>query len=225
DHWAAGASAAGALERVTLRQEPWTKTVRVWHYLVHNGIWPRPGAYAPDLYLTPPPELTAAGPGWAQYPIGPADEDAKRLAILEYRSQVDLMRAYMLSFVRRNELFGLRPQIQPPWLEGKGLALGTPEACARLPLLMRMPSGGSMLHAAEGSAKLDSVALARDSTRLYVALRLRNPPMREAQYRLDPGSPCVPRTGGPCPPAGPQGMTPISGWFGRCGRRMGMLLA
>jgi len=42
-----------------------------------------------------------------------------------------------------------------------------------------------MLYAAEGSATLDSVALARDSTRLYVALRLRHPPMREAQYRLE----------------------------------------
>ena len=185
DHWAAGAFVAAALEQLTLRQLPWTKTVRVWHYLVHHGIWPRPGAYAPDLYLTPPPELAAAGPGWAQYPIGRADEDAKRLAILEYRSQVHLMRAYMLSFVRRNELFGLRPQILPPRLEGEGVAPATPEAWARLPLLIRMPSGGSVLHAAEGSAKLDSVALARDSTRLYVALRLRNPPMREAQYRLE----------------------------------------
>ncbi len=185
DHWAAGAFVAAALEQLTLRQEPWTKTVRVWHYLVHHGIWPRPGAYAPDLYLTPPPELAAAGPGWAQYPIGRADEDAKRLAILEYRSQVHLMRAYMLSFVRRNELFGLPPQIQPPWLEGKGLALVTSEAWARLPPLMRVPLGGSVLHAAEGSAKLDSVALARDSTRLYVALGLRNPPIREAQYRLE----------------------------------------
>lgn len=185
DHWAAGAFVAAALEQLTLRQVPWTKTVRVWHYLVHNGVWPRPGEYTPDLYLTPPPELAAARPGWAQYPIGQADEDAKRLGILEYRSQVDLKRAYMLSFVRRNELFAVRPPIEATRLDGEGLALATPEAWARLRPVIRVPSGGFMLYAAEGSAKLDSVSLARDSRYLYVVLGLRNPPMREGQYRLE----------------------------------------
>ena len=185
DHWAASAFVATALEQLTLEDASWAKTARVWAYLVHHSMWPLPEAYTPDLSLTPPRDLLGLGPAWAQYPIGQADEDAKRLAILAYRSQVELLRTYMLSFVRRNELFARRPQVWPLRLEGEGLSLAIPEAWDRFPPVIEVPPGGAALHAAEGSAKLESITLAQDSAHLYVALRLRNPAIREAQYRLD----------------------------------------
>jgi N-acetyl-1-D-myo-inositol-2-amino-2-deoxy-alpha-D-glucopyranoside deacetylase len=185
DHWAAAAFVVTALEHLALEDVPWAKTVRVWSYMVHYGVWPQPQAYAPQLNLNPPPGLQAIGPGWIQYPLGQPDEDAKRMAILEYRSQVQLLRGYMLSFVRRNELFGPPPRVSPTRLWGQGLPLAAPELWDRLSPAIRVPSGGSLLHAAEGSAKLDSIALAQDTTHLYVAVRLRNPAIREARYRLD----------------------------------------
>ncbi|HKV45168.1 MAG TPA: PIG-L family deacetylase [bacterium] len=185
DHWAAAAFVAAALERRSLEDPAWTKMVHVWTYLVHHGMWPVPEAYAPDLFLNPPRDLAGTGMEWAQFPIGLGDEAAKRLAIREYSSQVELLRTYMLSFVRRNELFARPPQVWPSRLEGAGLSLAIPEGWDRVPPAIRVPAGGSLLHAAEGSVNLESIALAQDSAHLYVALRLRHRAIREAQYRLE----------------------------------------
>ena len=174
-----------ALERLTVSDAPWTRTVRVYTYLVHHAAWPAPGAYAPDLPLNPPADLVAAGETWTPFPLTQTDEDAKRLALLDYRSQVELLRAYMLSFVRRNELFSGPVLAKPARLEGEGPSLAAPEVWDRVPAAIRLPGGDSLLNAAQGSTKLVAIALMQDSTRLYVAVRLRKPAIREAQYRIE----------------------------------------
>jgi len=185
DHWAAGAFTILALERLALGQAPPPTGARVLLYLVHRGAWPRPEAYAPELPLDPPQELEAVRPGWAQFPLSPADEDAKREAILAYRSQVQLLRSFMLSFVRRNELFAVSAPVWPAKVDPGELSLTAPGAWDDLRTAIRAPQSGSLIYAAEGSAKLDSVALGRDSDHLYIAVRLRKPAIRETQYRIE----------------------------------------
>jgi LmbE family N-acetylglucosaminyl deacetylase len=185
DHWAAGAFVMAALEHLRAADIAWTKTARVWPYLVHHGGWPLPRGYAPEEVLTPPADLLRAMGGWTEYPLDPVDQDAKRTAILEYRTQTQLQRSYMLSFVRRNELFdGYRP-IRPSALEGSGLPVAASERWDRLPSVIRGGGpAGSLVRAAEGSATVDTVGLARDSAHLYIAVRLRRAAIREAQYRV-----------------------------------------
>ncbi len=184
DHWAAGAFVMAALEQLRGEDVAWTRTVRVMSYLVHRGGWPQPQAYAPDLGLAPPADIQRTGSGWIEYPLAQADEDAKRMAILEYRTQVQLLRAYMLSFVRRNELFDVRPPISAPRIEGESPPVVAPEFWDRLPSVIWGSPGGSLARITEGSARLDSVGLAQDSSKLYIAVRLRRAAIREAQYRV-----------------------------------------
>ncbi|HLW60940.1 MAG TPA: PIG-L family deacetylase [bacterium] len=185
DHWAAAAFVVTAIQRYSFEDPAWAKRVHVWTYLVHHAMWPAPEAYAPDLFLNPPRDLVGTETAWAQFPLGPGDENAKRAAIREYSSQVELLRTYMLSFVRRNELFAPPPEVWPLRLHGDGLSLSVPEGWDRVPAAIRGPAGGSFLHAAEGSVKLESVAFAEDAAHLYVVLRLRHRAIREAQYRLE----------------------------------------
>ncbi|HET8999379.1 MAG TPA: PIG-L family deacetylase [bacterium] len=184
DHWAAGAFVMAALEHLRAEDVAWAKTVRVWPYLVHHARWPVPQAYAPDLPLVPPGGLLAAGAAWTEYPLDQTDQDAKRMAILEYHTQTQLLRAYMLSFIRRNELFDMHSSSVPLAIEGDSLPVATPEFWDRLPPAIKGMSGGSLIRATEGSVKLDTVGFAQDSTRLYVAVRLLRAAIREAQYRV-----------------------------------------
>ncbi len=185
DHWAAEAFVTAALEHLALAGETWARSARVFRYLVHHGAWPRPGIYAPDLLLEPPPDLRAARSGWAQYPLDQAAEDAKWSAVLEYHTQVQLLRPYLLSFVRRNELFDLSPPVQPSWVGDEILPPAAPEIWDRLSPVIQAAGPGSLLQVAEGSAVLDSVAIGQAPDTLYIALRLRRPAIREVQYRME----------------------------------------
>ncbi len=185
DHWAAAAFVTSAVERLALRGEPWARTVRVYHYLVHHGAWPLPRAAAPDLSLGPPQDLLADPTDrWVEFPLSQADEAAKRRAVLEYRTQAQLLRPYLLSFVRRNEVFDLRPPVRPspidvdPPLADRG-------AWDRLPPLIRSAGPGSLLRSTEASAMLETVAVGRSPDELLLAVRLREPAVREVQYRIE----------------------------------------
>lgn len=185
DHWAAAAFVTSAVERLALRGEPWARTVRVYHYLVHHGAWPLPRAAAPDLSLGPPEDLLADPTDrWVEFPLSQADEDAKRRAVLEYRTQAQLLRPYLLSFVRRNDLFDLCPPARPSPV-GADPPLADRRAWDRLPPLIRSAGPGSLLRRTEASAMLETVALGRSPDHLLLAVGLRKPAIREVQYRIE----------------------------------------
>lgn len=185
DHWAAGAFVTFALESLTVDAEPWTRMTRVFHYIVHHGAWPTPRTYAPDLVLAPPPDLGLSHPGsWQAFSLSPSDVDAKRKAVLEYYSQSQLLHTYLLSFVRRNDLFGMYPVIRPS-IVGANLSPGGPDVWDNLPSLIQTPAPGSILRTTKGTAVLDAVAVGRSPDQLLLALRLRRPAMGQDQYRIE----------------------------------------
>jgi LmbE family N-acetylglucosaminyl deacetylase len=184
DHWAAGAFVMMGLEQLRAEDTVWTKTVRVWPYLVHRAQWPVPRTYAPDLPLVPPGDLVTSSASWTEYPLDQTDRDAKRAALLEYRTQTQLLRGYMLSFVRRNELFDMAPPSRPSPIEGEGLPVGSPEFWDRLPPVIRGTPVDSLVRATEGSVRLDSVGFAQDADQLFIVVRLQREAIREAHYRI-----------------------------------------
>jgi LmbE family N-acetylglucosaminyl deacetylase len=101
DHRATGIVAIRAMSH---RNE--LSKMRYW--IVHGGeFWPMPRGYEPDLELNPPP----LGHGLSQIPfkLEPAEEQHKRLAISAYRTQMEVMSSFLLSFVRTNELYSMNP--------------------------------------------------------------------------------------------------------------------
>ena len=75
-------------------------------YLVHRGHWPTPPGRFKTLGLTPPRSLDGCGIEWFSLPLSANDirEKGKRLHF--YKSQSIINRVYLLSFLRKNELFG-----------------------------------------------------------------------------------------------------------------------
>lgn len=101
DHRATGLVTIRAMAR---RNE--LSKVRYW--IVHGGeFWPIPRGYEPDLEMNPPP----LGHGLSQTPfkLEPEEEQRKRDAISAYRTQMEVMSSFLLSFVRTNELYSTTP--------------------------------------------------------------------------------------------------------------------
>jgi LmbE family N-acetylglucosaminyl deacetylase len=110
DHCAAALlvdDAIGAVQRV----DP-TFSVDVVNYIVHYGAWPTLES-SPRL---PFPRGLAGGiSGWMSLPLDPDDEAAKAHALDQYHTQMKVMRDFLMSFVRANEVFS-RPARRRPAL-------------------------------------------------------------------------------------------------------------
>ena len=104
DHWATSAFINYATTQMNY------KCVK-YGYLAHAySQWPYPRAYNPDSYLMPPPELSNQAL-WITFPLNGQDEALKFAAIKSYKSQITPDSSYLISFVKRNELFSVYPDI------------------------------------------------------------------------------------------------------------------
>ena len=83
-------------------------------YLVHRGNWdwPTPQGLHMDAYLVPPWDLWSIEKTWQSLELTPAQEELKLRAVDAYRTQMAVIRGFLLSFVRRNELFVPRPPVE-----------------------------------------------------------------------------------------------------------------
>ena len=103
--------AAGLLtQRLSARLAP-APSVRYW--IVHGGEgWPSPRDLLPGVPLTPAPLAARLAP--TAFELEPAEEDGKLLALQAYQTQMRVMAAFLLSFVRTNELFSLQSDAALP---------------------------------------------------------------------------------------------------------------
>jgi len=101
DHWA-----ANSFVKYVLTQEK-PENTQEHLYLVHRGMWPTP--WFIPRFLMPPQSLTAIGTQWLEVPLQEETVYLKQQAILAHRTQIKVMKHYLLSFARANELFGSYP--------------------------------------------------------------------------------------------------------------------
>ena len=78
----------------------------VYPYLVHCLGWPSPRHYHPELSLEPPQKSINDQINWLKFGLTDKQLEMKHQAILSYRSQTESSAFYLLSFARKNELFG-----------------------------------------------------------------------------------------------------------------------
>jgi len=102
DHRAAGLLALRAGADATLR----------W-WIVHGGEgWPSPRALMSGIPLTVPPR--GARLGMLPFELTIAEADRKLLALRAHATQLRVMPAFLLAFVRSDELFAARPEPAAP---------------------------------------------------------------------------------------------------------------
>jgi LmbE family N-acetylglucosaminyl deacetylase len=98
---------------------------KVYPYLIHCIGWPIPRHYHPELSLEPPEQFQDAQINWLEFSLTPGQLNKKYQAILSYKSQTESSAFYLLSFARKNELFGDYPEIElrgQPSLKERGVS-------------------------------------------------------------------------------------------------------
>jgi len=76
-------------------------------YLLHlPPNWPSPRSYYPEYYLVPPKQLVGMenGPEWSVFNLTTYQERLKEESLRAYKTQI-VPSSYLLSFLRKNELF------------------------------------------------------------------------------------------------------------------------
>ena len=97
DHWGTAKFAMSAALEAGLG-------AAVCRWVVHGRYgWPFPMGYSPESSMGFPP--VGGAHEWSRFVLAADDEEAKMEALLEYGSQVTVMRAFLTSFIRRDELF------------------------------------------------------------------------------------------------------------------------
>ncbi|MGC8777478.1 MAG: PIG-L deacetylase family protein [Candidatus Caldatribacteriaceae bacterium] len=187
DHWATYNFTMYALEKLYTREPSPPYQPQVFWYLVHYGVWPYASGFRPGSLLLPPPALCLPHLDWQLYFPSPFATFAKIRAIRKYQSQSPLGE-HLLSFVRKNELFGQNSVIQVQSLSSPihvdGVMTEWPSATPRYP----EPQGEKLWRK---DPSFSQFMVARDSSYLYLALCLEKPASSKNTYafRLYPVTP------------------------------------
>jgi LmbE family N-acetylglucosaminyl deacetylase len=181
DHWAlycytlAALHESGMLDQVKLRL-----------YLVHRGRrgeWPVPQGLHPSEPMVPPADLANLGTRWQSLPLTSAIVKRKQRALGQYRSQMLVMRGFMLSFARSTEMFGalsvgrLR-KVAPGTIRVDGDA----SDWRGIPVAIRDPVQDLAKVDTTPAADLVAVYAAQDGRRLFLRLEVCRPVSADLAY-------------------------------------------
>ncbi len=174
DHWATYNFVAYALDELRREGVPWADHTREWLYLVHRGDWPTPKGLRPHASLLPPPALLTPLTNWGSLPLDPATVAQKERAILAYKSQITVLRRFLVSFARQNELFGEvghpTAVAVPP---GRITVDGQIGDWAGIEPVLNDPAKDTIIREMEAGGDLLQLFAARDPDRLYLRLDVR----------------------------------------------------
>lgn len=180
DHWATSSFARAAIERLGLES-----SVDVYTYLVHRGDWPVPQGLHRTRALAPPAALARLDTRWTAFPLDAEALDAKAHALAVYRSQMPLLRRFLLSFVRRTELFGVLPPSSAHSAPLGGIQVDgdASEWRAIAPTILE-PSDDTLPAGLDGGSDLVSIRACQDSRHLYLLLSSRDQLSSQLTYVL-----------------------------------------
>ncbi len=163
DHWGVHNFTEAALEDLRRTEPGWNPPAELL-YIVHRGDWPAPKGMLPGKPLVPPAPLVGGMTTWEEQPLSGLEILHKEQAIRAYETQVGIMRRYMMSFVRTNELYGTVPRVI------------VPKSQTRVPTWVQVatdPAGDTFSQDLDPTADVVSVDAARDEEMVYLRLHLR----------------------------------------------------
>lgn len=144
--------------------------IRQHLYLVHRGMWPTTLVLPGRRGLDPPPALIDMGTSWVKFPLTADELERKKEAILMYHSQVRIMRNFLLSFARPNELFGYYPDLPFPNKQKQ--------------LLIPDPRADSWQTRTHGDGDITGLYGYQTVKNLYLELETRETPVHALNYEI-----------------------------------------
>lgn len=177
DHWSTHNFVRYAL---ALLEEAGEVSAQYLGYLVHRGNWPAPKGLHRGKPLVPPASMLQGDHRWLWYSLEPDTIARKHEAILLYRTQIALLRRYMISFVRVNEMFAPHAVSVVPNI-GR---IPEPDEWQYSRGRMLIPAKDTVVRRLQGAADITCVDAAEAEGRLLVRIDLRTAASREVLYRL-----------------------------------------
>ncbi|MCF7890411.1 PIG-L family deacetylase [Candidatus Bipolaricaulota bacterium] len=111
DHWATNGFILYGLEQLKNEGYDDFTDVTMLSYLVHSVRFPWPRGKYLESSLSEPEHLEELDTEWVEVELDMKERLRKFRAIGKYRTQTQLMRKYLISFARANELFGIVPSL------------------------------------------------------------------------------------------------------------------
>lgn len=100
------------LTAASLSLDPEISSPKTFLFLIHQGAWPRPYYFHPELPLLPPKNLQNSDFKWFKLLLKPEEVQKKYRNILQFKSAILRVRYYLwTAFARRNELFATLPSL------------------------------------------------------------------------------------------------------------------
>jgi LmbE family N-acetylglucosaminyl deacetylase len=171
DHTAGSAFVTLALQQFQQEKATWAQNCRLRYYLIHRGDWPVPQGMHPSDQLVPPSEMAALDTRWYARPLSKDDIERKSQSILRYSSQTAVMKRFLVSFARQNELFGeiapaKIPRTPDDAIQPDGSALDWQTSGATL----NDPVNDNLLRDFQAGGDVQAVYACRDRLNLYLRL-------------------------------------------------------
>ncbi len=112
DHRATNGFVLYGLEQLKNEGRDEFESVRMLSYLVHSMKYPNPRGKVLHAPMTIPPHLKVLDTEWVDVALEEEERKRKFRGITIYKTQTRIMRRYLFSFARANELFGLVPGLK-----------------------------------------------------------------------------------------------------------------
>lgn len=169
DHYAAYCFVMAAIEQIRSEGHAFAGTIRAHTYLVHRGDWPVPRGEYSKLPLAPPHAMASGDTRWESLDL-PADvEKLKLKAILQYRTQTNVEKGFLMSFARSNELFGSMPDRKVPRVASGAVTIdGAIEDWQAIPPSVVDPVGDYLVAGMNKGGDVRAIYTCTDGINLYV---------------------------------------------------------
>lgn len=178
DHWATYCYVVQTLQELGMR-----RSVRSGLYIVHRGDWPVPQGLHKDLGLAPPAGLRGIGTRWSVLRLSGGDVATKQRAVNAYRTQVAVMRRFMSSFIRKNEVFGSLASERLQQMMTIDIFRDDTQ-WDKVLVEMFDPSGDGLNVDVRRDGDIRRVQICRDTNFLYARVELARPFSRRLTYGL-----------------------------------------
>jgi LmbE family N-acetylglucosaminyl deacetylase len=159
-------------------------------YLLHlPPDWPSPRSYYPEYYLVPPKQMVGVenGPEWFVFNLTTLEMRFKEQSLRSYKTQI-VPSSYLLSFLRKNELFAKYPTLNVSKSTDNSSLSDFADSSKNLTNLFYDAAGDGKYHGKEKSLDIVSVGIdvndAAPNGKSWVSLKTVGEPSLDAVYNI-----------------------------------------
>jgi LmbE family N-acetylglucosaminyl deacetylase len=187
DHSASASYVLAAIKKLQSDGYFWADSIKLHYFLIHRGDWPVPQGNYPTLPFGPPAAFYGLDTKWRSLQLTAPEIRLKSTALNHYVSQEEMMGRFLISFVRKNEIYGELSQSSEEALNlpssGPRLAALTKSMppCA---LIAEDPIGDTDLRVFQPGGDIASIYAAEGPKDLYLKVTMHSRLSRALYYHL-----------------------------------------